>query len=263
MGNRNTARGMHRLSAREVSTIKTPGRYPDGAGLFLRVSDNGKSWIYRWTGRGARQREMGLGSVKKTSLALAREKAAAARDLVARGLDPATERDRKENAEQEPTFRAAAERYHADNSPTWRKAKHVDAWLSSLELYAFPHFGDKMVSEVDRHMISDALRPIWRAKPVMAKKVLQRIGAILTWAYVKEFRVADAPLVPVRGILGEQPSRKDRHFAAMPWADVPAFVAQLRGGNLVTSGRLALEFLILTAVRSSEVRGGGLERGRS
>ena len=248
------ATGLHRLTAKRVELLKTPGKYSDGGGLSLRITDKSKSWIFRYTTPRGRQRELGLGSTISTPLSLARQKAADARTLVSSGVDPAEQRKIDKLARSEPTFREAATACKSEIAPTFKRKKHGDAWLSTLQLHAFPHFGDRLVSEVDRVAIRDALLPIWTSKPDTARRVYQRIGSVLLWACAKGFRETEAPMMAIKKGLPRQP-RRDRHFAAMPYGDVPAFMASLRTGNQITISRLALEFLILTAARSGEVRG--------
>jgi integrase len=125
--------------------------------------------------------------------------------------------------------------------------------MRTLEMFAFPSIGDKLVSEISGPMVRDLLADIWLTKPETARRVRQRIGAVLDWAYAKGWRDAEAPMRSITKGLPPQP-RATSHHAALPYADVPEFLTELRGGR-PTFGRLALEALVLTAARSGEIRG--------
>ena len=124
-------------------------------------------------------------------------------------------------------------------------------WISTLEHYAYPHFGDLLVSDIEAPLIRDALAEIWLEKPETARRVRQRVGTVLDWCFSKGYRANEAPMRSISKGLPRQP-RKSGHFAAMPFVGVPAFVGKVRERSSV--GRLALEFLILNASRSGEVR---------
>lgn len=241
---------MGSLTAARIKTLSEPGRYIDGDGLMLRIAPGGsKQWVLRVRIDGER-RDMGLGSLKVLTLAEARAKASELRREIARGVDPIAEK--KKVVDPVPTFREAAARVHADHKAAWKNGKHQAQWLSTLETYAFPVLGDRPVDTIEGPIIRDVLAPIWLSKPETARRVRQRIGAVLDWSYVKGYRKSEAPMRSLSKGLPRQP-RKDGHFAAMPYADVPAFIARLR--ERVSVGRLALEALILTAARSGEIRG--------
>ena len=240
---------MGRLSATAVKAAKLPGRYGDGDGLYLLISGAGaRSWICRVQKDGKR-RDIGLGSAKKVSLAVARERAAKVRSQVEVGLDPVAERRKEAGI---PTFREAAAIVFAENKKSWRNAKHRDQWLSTLTTYAFPYFGDMAVSKVEGPQVRDALVAIWLDKPETARRVRQRVVAVIDWAIAKGYR--DLPL-PIAAMNKSLPKVKTKpaHHSALPYADVPAFFAKLRLRESV--GRLAFEALILTATRSGEIRG--------
>jgi len=166
------------------------------------------------------------------------------------GIDVLAEREKE--ALVIPSFRDAAKLVHEEHKAAWKNGKHQAQWINTLETYAFPTLGDKLVSEIEGPAIRDALSPIWLTKPETARRVRQRIGSVLDWACAKGFRETEAPMRSVIRGLPRQP-KKHGHFAAMPYPDLPAFVTWLRGRSSV--GRLALEFLILNASRSGEVRG--------
>jgi integrase len=241
---------MGKLTATGVRGAKEPGRYGDGDGLFLHVGPTGgKSWIVRIQKAG-RRRDIGLGSASKVSLADARTRAAKVRAEVEAGLDPVAERRK---AEGMPTFRSAATQVFDQNKKTWRNGHHQWQWLRTLEMFAFPAIGDLPVSEVTGPMVRDLLAEIWLTKPETARRVRQRIGAVLDWAYSKGWREGEAPMRSITKGLPRQP-RSSAHHAALPYTEVPDFLTRLHKGR-ATYGRLALEALLLTAVRSGEIRG--------
>lgn len=246
-------RARNRLSASAVKAAIKPGSYQDGAGLMLVVKAGGsRSWILRVQVEGKR-RDFGLGSAYDVSLAEAREKADALRKLCRAGIDPVEQRKAERLAKLTiPTFKVAAEQTHAEQKSGWRNTKHRGDWLSSLKLYAYPALGELRVDKIDAPAIRDVLLPIWLAKPETARRVRQRIRAIMAWAASKGYRPALDMSVMDAG-LPKQP-KKDRHFAAMPWEAVPAFYRTLAAKS-ETVGRMALMFTIATAARSGEVRG--------
>ena len=241
---------MGNLTALKIRNLKEPGRYSDGDGLMLVLGAQGRgSWIVRVQSDGKR-RDVGLGSMEHLSLAEAREAATTLRKQVRAGVDPVAERKRERLVI--PTFRTAAGRVHEEHKAAWKNGKHQAQWLSTLETYAFPSLGDKLVSEIEGPAIRDVLASIWLKKPETARRVRQRIVAVLDWSYAKGFRTSEAPTRSLARGLPRQP-RKDGHFAALPFREVPRFIASLGARSSV--GRLALEFLVLTAARSGEVRG--------
>lgn len=252
------------LTVRQIANAK-PGRHSDGGGLYLLVKPSGsKSWVLRVQHNG-RRRDFGLGSVitdsinsdlplqsrKFLTLAQAREKARIGRDLARAGFNPsAVWRAREETA---PSFREAAEEYHAQISKGWRNGKHGDQWIATLRAYAFPVIGNLAVDGIDARAIQRVLTPIWLSKGETARRVRQRIGAVLDYAHGKGWRDSEAPMRAVNQLLGGIKQPKGGNFAAMPYKDLPSFMAKLKEGD-VSVGRLALQFLILTAARSGEVR---------
>ncbi|MEQ9447583.1 MAG: tyrosine-type recombinase/integrase, partial [Rhodospirillaceae bacterium] len=144
---------------------------------------------------------------------------------------------------------------HAEHAPGWKNSKHAAQWFSTLETYAFPKLGNLPVNQIDGPMVRDVLADIWLVIPETARRVRQRIGTVLDFAHAKGWREAEAPMRSVTRGLPKQPKRK-QHLAAMAWQNVPAFVASMSDTLQVGEPvRLALEFLILTAARSGEVRG--------
>ncbi len=244
---------MGKLTALKARALREPGRHSDGEGLTLFIKDSGaKSWVLRMQTSGKR-RDFGLGSFETVSLAEAREKASEIRKQLRNGIDPvAAKRAAIIEAPRTPTFRQAAAIAHDEHKGGWKNAKHKAQWLSSLEAYAFPDIGDIAVDEVEGPAIRDVLAKIWLSKPETARRVRQRIGTVLDWAYAKGYRLAEAPTRSVTKGLPKQP-KKDRHFAALPYEQAPAIFTQLSSTESI--GRRALRFLILTATRSGEVRG--------
>ncbi len=247
---------MAKLTALQVTNLKAPGRYTDENGLALVIAPDGsRKWVLRVQADGKR-RNFGLGSAATVSLANARKAADVIREQVRAGIDPIEAREAaKAEREAIPTFAAAAKLVHEANKPTWKNAKHGAQWLASLETHAFPALGDKLVSDITGPMIHDCLAQIWLVIPETARRVRQRIGMVLDWSHSKGWRSSEAPMRAASRGLPKQP-KKDQHFAAMEWAKVPAFLTDLRqtkhAGEVV---RLAIEFTILTAARSGEVRG--------
>ena len=242
---------MGKLTATAVKAAKEPGRYGDGDGLFLLVGKTGaRSWIVRIQKDGKR-RDIGLGSAAKVSLALARERATKVRSQVEAGIDPVADRRKAAGV---PTFRQAAELVHAEHVKGWKggtDSKHGVQWLATLEAYAFPAFGEAAVSAVDAPAVRDALAAIWLNKPETARRLRQRICTVIDWAVAKGYRDASLPMPVIDKALPRQRA-KPKHHAALPHADVPKFMADLRAKE--TIWRLALEALILTAVRSGDLR---------
>ena len=241
---------MGQLTAMKIKTLTEPGRYTDGDGLMLIVAAGGaRSWMLRARIDGKR-RDIGLGSLKVLTLAEARAKATELRRQIAQGIDPIAERKKVEDPV--PTFREAATLVHEEHKAAWKNGKHQDQWINTLTTYAFPKLGDRLVNDIEGPIIRDVLAPIWLAKPETARRVRQRIGAVLDWSYAKGYRPTEAPMRSLSKGLPRQP-RKDGHFAAIAFTDVPKLIARLRERSSV--GRLAMEALILTAARSGEIRG--------
>ena len=240
---------MAKLTATAVKAARTAGRYGDGDGLFLLVGASGsRSWVVRVQKDGKR-RDFGLGSASKVPLALARERSARVRSQVEVGIDPVVERRKAAGV---PTFREAAALVHAETQNGWRNGKHNKQWLSSLETHCFPSIGDVSLAELDGPAVREVLAKIWLTKGETARRVRQRIIAIMDWSVGKGYRAAPLAMAAIDKSLPRQ-KRGAKHHPAMSFADVPAFMPQLRAR--VSLGRLALEFLILTAARSGEVRG--------
>ena len=239
---------MGKLTATAVKAAKAPGRYGDGDGLFLMVGRSGsKSWLVRVQKDGKR-RDIGLGGASKVSLALARDRAGIVRSQVEVGIDPVAERRKAAGV---PTFREAAALVHAEHKRAWRNAKHGGQWLATLTTYAFPTLGDVSVSRIEAPAVRDALAAIWLTKPETARRLRQRISTVIDWAVAKGYRDGPLAMAVIDKSLPKQ-RQLVKHHAALPHADLPAFMVDLRSKE--TMGRLALEAVILTAARSGEIR---------
>ena len=239
---------MGRLTATAVKAAKEPGRYGDGEGLFLLIGKRGgKSWMVR-VQKDGRRRDIGLGSASKVPLKLARERAAEVRTQIEAGIDPVAERQKAAGI---PTFSEAGKKVHAEHSASWKNAKHRAQWLSTLETYAFPAFGNRSVADVDAAAVRDALAAIWLEKPETARRLRQRICTVIDWAVAKGYRDAGLAMPVIDAALPKQRA-KPKHHKAVAHAELPAFIGELRQSE--SMGRLALEAVILTAARSGEVR---------
>jgi integrase len=252
----------NRLTARMVEQAKMPGYYGDGDGLILRIVESGsKVWLYRYKTHG-KIREMGLGPIRDVSLAEAREAAREARRLRRVGVDPIDAKRKRQAAAKLDkakaiSFSECAAAYIENHRAGWGNAKHAAQWEATLRTYAYPVFGSLPVAAIDTALVVKVLDPIWSKKPETASRVRGRIEAVLDFATVRGYRVGENP-ARWKGHLKEAlPAlnrlRKVEHHAALPYADINAFVADLRtreGGAAA-----ALEFAILTAARTGEVIG--------
>ena len=256
------------LSARAVKELKKPGLYAVGGatGLYLRVKPSGyRSWILRVVIAGKR-RDVGLGRYSErkdgVSLSEARDKARQTRSEVEHGIDPIEARKARRAAllaaqAKVLLFAEAAERCHAAKSAEFRNAKHRQDWIASIRRYANPIIGDLSVAAIERAHVLAVLEPIWISKTETATRVRQRVEAVLSWATFAGYREGLNPARWAGNLEHALPKpskvRKQRHFPALPWQDVGVFMAGLRQRQGI--GARALEFAILTATRSGEVRG--------
>lgn len=236
-----------------VTQIKTaaPGRHADGNGLYLNVSKTGaKSWILRVQRNGKRQ-DFGLGSVIQVSLLEARQKALEGKTLLAAGTDPRTVWNPPPCANG--TFEEVAREYHKQTKSSWKNGKHVAQWISTLEEHVFPRLGSKHVQDIDARDIYAILLPIWGKIPETARRVRQRVVAVLNYAVGLGLRADEAPVGALKQLMRGCRQPRPKHFASMPYRSLPRFYEALEA-KPPTTGRLALCFLILTAARSGEVR---------
>ncbi|MBR1199336.1 integrase arm-type DNA-binding domain-containing protein [Bradyrhizobium sp. AUGA SZCCT0158] len=265
---------MAELTEKAVQKLmKKPGRHAVGPrGLYLQITasparewkDWPKSWIFRYQ-RGGTSRHMGLGAAGRNGIPLktARDRVIEARQLLSAGIDPVKQRETERAAAKidrakAVTFKHCAESYIAHHQATWKNPVHRKQWSSTLETYVYNSFGSLPVSAVDTAMVIKALDPIWTAKPETAGRVRGRIERILDWAKVSGFRAGENP-ARWRGHLSEKFAkkrklRKVKHHPAMPYAALPTYMVALRSKESISAR--ALEFTILTAVRTGDTIGG-------
>lgn len=248
----------------EVSRLTTAGLHAVGkvAGLYLQVADTGaRSWVLRVMIAGKR-RDMGLGGYPDVSLAQAREKAQEKRNAASEGRDPIEERRAARSALRASraaalTFEQCAAAYIAAQEAGWRNAKHAQQWRNTLETYAYPVFGSLLAGDIALPHVLAVLEPIWRTKTETASRLRGRIELVLDWAAARGYREGLNP-ARWRGHLDKllpRPSKvaKAEHHEALAVGEVGAFMQRLRAADGM--GARALEFAILTAARSGEVRG--------
>ena len=250
-----------KLTVLKVARARTSGMIGDGKGLWLRVAPGGsKSWIFRFmiAGRG---REMGLGSVDDITLAEARELARECRKLCRQGTDPIEARRAQRAAArletaQTMTFEECASAYVAAHQTGWKNEKHAKQWPQTLKAFVFPVLGSLPVQAVDVALVMRAVEPIWTQKPETAGRVRGRIEAVLDWATARGYRQGENP-ARWRGHLenllpNKTKLRRVEHLAALPYTEIADFMTKLRQRGGIYAR--ALEFMILTAARTSEVR---------
>lgn len=255
-------RQSNKLTARKVATLKEPGRYGDGAGLWLQIgAEGGKSWLFRYALNG-RSRMMGLGPISLVSLSEAREIALKQRKFLLAGMDPLFEREtkRKDDRLTEAktiTFEIAAARYIEAHKAGWKNAKHLAQWENTLSSYAHPKIGSLPVAGVDTGLILSVLEPIWNAKPETAARLRGRIEVVIDWATARGFRQGDNParwrghldkLLPARSKI-----QRRQHHNALAYSDLPSFFESL--AKREEAAARALELTILTAARTGEIIG--------
>lgn len=251
-----------KLSAVEVSKAKGRAVLHDGGGLYLRVSPTGsKAWVFRFQLDGKR-RDMGLGPYPDISLAEARRRAGEHRNQRRDGIDPLDAKVAQRQAQRLAvvkgrTFRECAAEFIEKNRAGWRNAKHRQQWENTLATYVYPMLGDLPVAAIDPGLVVQVLDPIWTAKPETASRVRGRIEAVLDAATVRGFRQGPNPAQWKGNLAHILPARtkvrKVRHHAALPFDEMPGFLAALRSREGMAAR--ALEFAILTAARTGEVLG--------
>ena len=252
------------LGPLEVSRLVEPKLHFVGgvAGLALQITPTGaRCWVLR-VAVGGKRRHMGLGGYPDVTLAGAKEAARAARAQISEGIDPVAERQAKRSAlaaavAATMTFSEAAEKYIAAHEAGWKNAKHADQWNNTLTTYAYPVIGKISVGDIETAHIMRVLEPIWTTKTETASRLRGRIESVLDWATVRGFRKGDNP-ARWRGhiehlLAARADVQKTVHHAAMDYREVGAFLVDLRQQEGL--GARALEFAILNAARSGEVRG--------
>lgn len=248
------------MTVRKVESLKD-GAWCDGGGLWISVSGRNRSWYFRFTSPlTGRRREMGLGPAHDLSLAGARQAAAEARRLVADGTDPINQREAaraKLKQQLGVTFREVAERYILEQTPAWKDPRRADIWTSSLERLVHPLLGKRSVGEIDTDDVLAVLRPIWTTINETADRVRARMERILDYARTHGWREGENPC-RWKGHLAHilpKPSAvaQVEHRPAVPWPMIGVVMASLAAGKGVSA--MAVRFVCLTAVRSSEARG--------
>jgi len=251
------------VKARSLKPDDKPVADGNVTGLYLFPSNDvgrGK-WILRFKSPVTdKRRDMGLGTYPEVSIREARDNAEEARRLLRNGQDPIEERKAESDARMAvnaiPTFEEAARLVHTSQSPGWRNAKAAAQWLTTLETYVFPKIGKRKVDTLKAQDFADALRPIWNTKQETAKRVKQRCGTVMDWCVAQDF-IQASPVSVVNKLLAKQQSARERvrHYPSVPWPDIPDFVERVLRDDAASMAKPMLEFLILTAARSGEVRG--------
>ncbi|PBB85718.1 site-specific integrase [Mesorhizobium sp. WSM3876] len=256
----------NKLSARRAETLKDPGRYSDGNGLYLRITPDSKRWtfMYMWAGKRV---EIGLGAYRDTSLIKAREKAQDCRDLIASGTDPRNKPKLEEEQAKTLTFGEMADKFIGGKEGGWKNEKHRDQWRMTLSRRRDKAgnltkdgycrtMADILVADVSTEHVLTVLKPIWLTKPETARRVRGRVEAVLDAAKALGYRSGENPAL-WRGHLSNllaRPKKLSRgHHAAIPYAALPAFYRGLADEPSISD--LALCFTILTAARSGETIG--------
>jgi integrase len=262
------ARELNKLAAVSLNRLPCPPRSPegeqrsklycDGGGLWLQVTSEGaRTWLFRFRHSG-KARAMGLGPLHTVSLAEARIRARACRQLLLDGVDPIEARKAKRTATAPSlTFKECAERYIEAHAAGWRNPKHAKQWPATLAAYVYPEIGALPVAAIDRPAVLRVLAPIWDEKTETASRVRGRIESVLGWAEQHGYREGANPATWKGALEHALPAkRKVRrvvHLAALPYPELPAFITELRQQEGVAAR--ALEFAILTAARTEEVVG--------
>jgi integrase len=270
---------IEKLTARKVDAFKQPGRYSDGGGLWLQVSQLGdkptKSWVFQYVSptkprkskikngkevEVGQVRQLGLGALHTVSLVEARQEAEKYRKQVRDGVDPLDVKEAQRQAKRldevsHISFKTCAEKYIAAHQSSWKHPKHRAQWSNSLDNYAYPHIGDLPVSRIDVPLVLQCIEPLWSAKAETASRLRGRIESVLDWAKVRGYRHGENParwkghlnhLLPERSR-----AKRVKHHPALPYTEVASFVAKLKPYEGVSAR--ALEVTILTALRTSEV----------
>lgn len=260
-------RARYKLSAVEVRKAMKPGWYGDGAGLWLRLDKDGsKRWVFTWE-RNKRRREMGLGPASDVSLALAREKADAARTLLSEGIDPLEERRNNEEAAQRavdeaaaaevgiPLFGKFADAYIDAHEQGWKNPKHRQQWRNTIKNHA-KSLLEMPVDAITSDDVVAVLQPIWAVVPETAGRLRGRIENILDAAKAGK-HIASPWENPARwkgNLVHLLPRRRKKsqvkHHAAMPFPEMPAFFSKLQLRPAIAAR--ALEITILYATRTNE-----------
>jgi integrase len=259
-------KGRNELSALKIKRLRKQGkkgRHADSAqrGLYIQIGEGGSaSWLFKYSRSWCGKHEIGLGSVDDVSLEEARDAAHDNRRLLAKRVNPLEARRAEVSkaaleAANRVTFSEASARFVAANEPAWRNQKHRSQWVNTLRDYAYPILGSLPVAAVDTALVLKVLEPVWTSRPETASRLRGRIESVLDWAAARGYRTTENParwkghlaqLLPARSKVAAV-----RHHPAMPYTDLPGFMAELRAKEVVPAR--ALEFLVLVAGRTGEV----------
>lgn len=255
-------RPLNKLSALQVTKLSKPGLYGDGGGLTLQITNAGvKSWLFRFM-RDGKPFGMGLGPTHTISLAEARVKALEARKLLVDGQNPLTIKKQKKLADALEhakiiTFDQCSKAYIEAHRSGWKNVKHIDQWTNTLATYASPVFGQLPVADIDTALIVKCLAPIWQTKTETASRLRGRIESVLGWATTSGYRTGENParwrghLENLLANIGK--SSRTKNHPSLPWPRIGEFMVALTAREGVAAK--AVQFAILTACRSGEVRG--------
>ena len=241
----------NKLTALSVKKMSATGWHADGNGLYLVIESSGaKRWMQRLVIQG-RRRDIGLGSVKIVTLEEARDCAVQYRRIARAGGDPVAERRKAIGSTL--TFKETALKVHHLNLPTWDNEKHASQWLSSLENHVFPIIGNKAIGSITSSDIMKVLTPIWVNKPDTAKKIRQRLRTVVKWARAQGHFTGDDPIEIAEAALPKV-KQAANHFKSAPFTNIPSIFDQIEQSKLYPSTKFAVQLLILTACRTTEVR---------
>lgn len=256
------ARPLHKLSALQVNKLNKPGLYGDGAGLTLQITTSGsKSWLFRYMREG-KAHGMGLGPTHTISLAEARLKALEARKQLIDGLNPLEVKKEARQARaleraKRMTFDQCAKAYIEAHKAGWKNEKHIQQWTNTIEAYASPFYGHLPVAEVDTALVVKSLSLIWQNRPETASRLRGRIESVLGWATTSGYRVGENPARwkgHLENLLANvSKTARIQNHPSLPWQKIGAFMSALHSRE--GSAARAVEFAVLTACRSGEVRG--------
>lgn len=248
------------LTRKKIRRLTTAGRHADGHGLYLQVvSGTNRSWLFRYERHG-RERWMGLGPLHTFNLDEARELARKARQQIKDGLDPlearrAARQAAKVEASKTMTFKQCADTYYEFHADKWKNEKWRKQFKATMRDYVHPKIGHLPVASIDTGLVMKCVEPIWKTKTPTADRVRRRIQAVLDWATVRNYRTGENPARwdgHIEHLLARA-GTKPEHHAALPYAQAPTFMAELRAVEGVSAR--ALELAVLTALRTREVIG--------
>jgi len=243
-------RTKNKLTSLAIKKLKTPGRYSDGNNLYLKIEDTGsRRWILRLTINGKR-RDMGLGSFSFINLADARELASQYNKLAKSGIDPIQERLKEKG--QQITLKECTYKVHALNKPIWKTDLLARLWINSFEHQVFPIIGHLTISQIQSVDIMNVLTPIWNTKHDTAKKLKQRLRVVFKWCRAQGYFTGDNPVELAEMALPRLKLNK-KHHKYLPYDQLPDFIKKLKDTPIILSNKLAIEFAILTAGRTSEI----------